>query len=74
MSSTAATWPTRWRRSINAYNRDCLIVADLSNDATYAETLVDTFGPRVVGLQIGRSGDGTTCEQRTVRTGRDTGL
>ena len=51
------------------YNRDCLIVADLSNDATYGETLFDTFGRRVVGIQIGRSGDGTTCEQRRVRHG-----
>ena len=52
-----------------SYNRDCLIVADLSNDATYGETLFDTFGPRVVGVQIGRSGDGTTCQQRRVRDG-----
>ena len=51
------------------YNRDCLIVADLSNDATYGETLYDTFGPRVVGVQIGRSGDGTTCQPRRVRHG-----
>jgi hypothetical protein len=51
------------------YNRDCLIVADLSNDATYGETLFDTFGRRVVGVQIGRSGDGTTGEQRRVRHG-----
>ena len=52
-----------------AYNRDCLIIADLSNDATYGETLFDTFGRRVIGVQIGRSGDGTTCEQRRVRHG-----
>jgi len=51
------------------YNRDCLIVADLSNDATYGETLFDTFGRRVVGVQIGRSGDGTTWDQRRVRHG-----
>ncbi len=51
------------------YNRDCLIVADLSNDATYGETLFDTFGRRVVGVQIGRSGDGTTWEHRRVRHG-----
>ncbi len=37
------------------YNNNALIVADLSNDATYAETLFDTFGSqRVIGLQIGR--------------------
>ncbi len=51
------------------YNRDCLIVADLSSDATYGETLFDTFGRRVVGVQIGRSGDGTTWEQRRVKHG-----
>src|SRR5271155_2961913 len=50
-----------------SYNRDCLIVADLTNDPTHAETLFDTFGQRVVGVHIGRSGDGTTWEQRTVR-------
>ncbi len=52
------------------YNRDCLIVADLTRDPTYAETLFDTLGRgRVVGVQIGRSGNGTTCEQRRVRNG-----
>ena len=52
------------------YNHNALIVADLSNDVTYAETLVDTFGSqRVVGLQISRFGDGMTCELRPVRGG-----
>ena len=51
------------------YNRDCVIIADLTNDATYGETLFDTFGRRVIGVQIGTSGDGTTCEQRRVRNG-----
>jgi hypothetical protein len=49
------------------YNSDCLIVADLSNDATYGETLFDTFGRRVIGVQIGRDGDGTTFEHRRVK-------
>jgi hypothetical protein len=49
------------------YDRNCLIVADLSNDPTYAETLFDTFGQRIVGVQIGRSGDGTTFERRRVK-------
>lgn len=40
------------------------LFADLSNDATYGETLFDTFGRRVIGVQIGRSGDGTTSVQR----------
>ena len=52
-----------------AYNHDCLFVADLSNDATYGETLFDTFGRRVIGVQIGRSGDGTTSVPRQVRNG-----
>jgi hypothetical protein len=51
------------------YNRECLIIADLSNDATYAETLFDTFGWRVIGVQIGRSGDGMTFEHRLVQGG-----
>ena len=52
------------------YNNNALIVADLSNDATYAETLFDTFGPaRVIGLQISRFGDGMTPEHRPVRHG-----
>lgn len=49
------------------YNRDALIVADLSNDASYAETLFDTFGPRVIGVHIGAHGNGMTFERRLVR-------
>jgi hypothetical protein len=52
------------------YNSNALIVADLSNDPTYAETLVDTFGSqRVIGLQISRFGDGMTPERRPVKNG-----
>ena len=51
------------------HNHNALIVADLSNDATYAETLVETFGPRVIGLQISRHGDGMNAEWRPVRHG-----
>src|SRR5437773_1649855 len=40
------------------YNSNALIVADLSNDPSYAEVLYETFGPRVIGLQISRHGDG----------------
>ena len=36
------------------YNRNALIVADLSNDASYAEALYETLCSRVVGLQISR--------------------
>jgi len=49
------------------HNNNALIVADLSNDATYAEVLYETFGPRVIGLQITRHGDGTQFERRPVK-------
>jgi len=49
------------------YNCNALIVADLSNDATYAEVLFETFGPRVIGLQISRGGDGLNPERRPVK-------
>ena len=49
------------------YHGDALIVADLSNDASYAENLHETFGPRVIGLQIGRHGNGMEFERRPVR-------
>jgi hypothetical protein len=49
------------------YNCNALIVADLSNDATYAEVLFETFGPRVIGVQISRSGDGMNFERRPVK-------
>ena len=51
------------------YNSNALIVADLSNDATYAEVLLETFGPRVIGLQISRRGDGMNLERRPVKHG-----
>ena len=44
------------------YNNSSLIVADLSNDQTYAEILLQTFPGRVVGLQISRYGDGMGCK------------
>ncbi len=46
---------------------NALIVADLSNDATYAEVLHETFGSRVIGLQISRYGDGMQFERRPVK-------
>jgi hypothetical protein len=49
------------------YENNGLIVADLSNDATYAEVLFETFGPRVIGLQISRYGDGMNAERRPVK-------
>jgi hypothetical protein len=51
------------------HNNNALIVADLSNDATYAEVLLETFGARVIGLQITRSGDGMNPERRPVGAG-----
>jgi hypothetical protein len=49
------------------YNSNAVIVADLSNDPTYAEVLFDTFGPRVIGLHISHNGDGRNAERRPVR-------
>ena len=51
------------------YGRNALIVADLSNDATYAEVLYETYGPRVIGLHITRQGNGMTFEVRPVKGG-----
>jgi hypothetical protein len=50
-------------------DRNALIVADLSNDTSYAEQLMETFGPRVIGLHIGRLGDGMQGERRPVGRG-----
>jgi hypothetical protein len=49
------------------HESDAVIVADLSNDPTYAEVLLETFGSRVIGLQISRHGDGMTFERRPVK-------
>ena len=51
------------------YGCNALIIADLSNDATYAEVLLETFGSRVIGLQISRHGDGMNPERRPVKHG-----
>jgi hypothetical protein len=51
------------------YNNSSLIVADLSNDATYGEILVQTFPHRVVGVQISRHGDGIGAERWNTRYG-----
>jgi hypothetical protein len=51
------------------YNRNALIVADLSNDISYCEQLLETFGPRVIGLHIGRHGNGMEIERRPVGRG-----
>ena len=49
------------------YNSNALIIADLSNDATYAEVLFENFGARVIGVQISRYGDGINFERRPVK-------
>ncbi len=51
------------------YHHDSLIVADLSNDPSYADSLVQTFGARVIGVQIGRSGNGIQAEIRSTQHG-----
>ena len=51
------------------YRNDALIVADLSYDPSYADALYETFGRRVIGLHISRSGDGMQAEQRPVGRG-----
>jgi hypothetical protein len=51
------------------HGNNALIVADVSNDASYAEPLLSTFGPRVIGLHISRHGDGMTAERRPVGVG-----
>jgi hypothetical protein len=51
------------------HGRNALIVADVSNDATYAEVLYQSFGRRVIGLHITSHGDGNTCQWRPVKYG-----
>jgi len=46
-----------------------LIIADLSNDATYAEVLYELFGNRLIGVQITRSGDGMDRSSWRVKNG-----
>ena len=51
------------------YYSNTMIIVDLSNDATYAEFLYETFGQRVIGVHISRHGDGMHPEYRPVRGG-----
>jgi hypothetical protein len=53
----------------NAHDNNTLVVADLSNDATYAEPLHKLFGPRCIGLHITRHGDGMQPTPRRVNGG-----
>jgi hypothetical protein len=47
----------------NRYRNEALIVADLSNDRSYAEPLVQAFGARVIGVHISRNGDGSNYQR-----------
>jgi hypothetical protein len=51
------------------HDNNALIVVDLSNDASYGEILSEMFGPRLIGLQITRYGNGTDPERRPVKNG-----
>ena len=51
------------------YDSKTLIVADLSNDATYAEPLFERFGRRLIGLRITNHGNGMDAEWRQVKDG-----
>ena len=52
------------------YDGKTLIFVDLSFDPTYAEILLERFGPeRVIGLKITSSGDGMSFEPRRVKNG-----
>ena len=52
------------------YNSNALIVADLSTDETYGEVLFERYGPRLIGLQITRHGDGMEPQSRQVKGGQ----
>ena len=50
------------------YDYKTLIFADLSFDPTYAEILVERFGPeRVIGIKVTNSGDGMKVERWRVK-------
>ena len=49
------------------YDSNALIVADLSRDDTYAEALFEMFGARVIGVRIGRHGNGMECDRWPVK-------
>jgi len=53
----------------NGYDNNALVIADLSNDASYAEPLHKLFGPRLIGLHITRHGDGMKAVPRPVNGG-----
>ncbi len=46
------------------HSRNSMIIADVSNEQAYAELLHQSFGPRLIGVHIGRSGDGMQVQLR----------
>jgi hypothetical protein len=51
------------------YGHKTIVIADISNDPTYAEVLYELFGARVIGVQITRYGDGLEVERRAIKNG-----
>jgi Terminase large subunit, T4likevirus-type, N-terminal len=48
------------------HQSNAIIIADLSNDPSYGDALLEAFGARVIGLHIGRHGTGMEFELRPV--------
>ena len=62
--------PRRWPWSIGFYGGKTLIFVDVTFDPTYAETVVERFGPeRVIGVQITGFGDGMTVDVWQTKSG-----
>jgi hypothetical protein len=57
------------RQIDSCHGNNALIVADLCNDASYAENLFETFRSRLIGLRITRHGEGMERESRQVLDG-----
>jgi hypothetical protein len=53
----------------NGYDNNTLVIADFSNDFSYAEPLHKLFGPRLIGLQIARHGNGMEAGPQRVNSG-----
>jgi hypothetical protein len=51
------------------YEHNSIIVADLTYDPSYAEVLLQIFGPRVIGAEIRRYGDGMKSVPRQTAFG-----
>ena len=51
------------------YDNKTLVVADLSNDPTYAEPLFERFRNRLIGIRISNHGDGMKADSLKVNNG-----